>query len=311
MDERDLSVFRDNRRLLRKRAEDAERILDGQFHEAVALCSASWDNTLTAEEAVAEATALYRAIAGDVPLITPEFGRFCMAFYTALRQVSPNTATITGLLRGNEGDSGESVEPRPADTGRTCYLRNGYTDSAYRIFSSAMGGMSATYSTGYTAACEEVYYGRSSYVILPVYSAVDGRLGTFHRMLTKFDLNIAAVCFVESEEGDTMLYALAQRGLSATSGDLLDISAVLPDGAGIIGLSGVCEVLGLRPLLVNTTPPNYAGSFEKPEINLHLDIRRKDLGALALFLEASHIYYRIDGLYPIIDRVQSLPDRGV
>ncbi len=298
MDDRDLRVFRENLRLLGKRRRAAERISDCQLHEAVTLYGEALREkgaALTPEEGAEAAAWLYREITGEDSLITPAFARFCMAFQ---RQFS-NIVTVGAMLRRSEGELSVDL-PQLTESGRTSYLRNVYTDRAYRVFSALHGKMTAAYSTGYVPACEEVYYGRSAYVILPLYSSTDGRPITFHRMLAKYELTIASACLVEPEDGEAVVYGLAKRGRPNAEGEVLDVSVALPDGVGAASYFSACEAFGFRLIFVNTTPREYAvEAFGAYEINLHLDAREAACGAFALFSEASRIPYRVDGMYRI------------
>ncbi len=293
--ERDSAVFRENLALLRQRKRDADTLTGGQFYEAAARYAAEERerrHTLTSEEAPETAAGLYRGLTGETDLVTPAFASFCRAFGSQF----PQAVTWSAMTRRGEETEGEALPPEVK--GRTSYLRNGYTDSAYRIFSREVKGMTAAYNRGYAAACEDVYYGRSGYVILPLYSASGGRLATFGSLLTKYDLTVAMACLVASEEGEDVIYALCRRGAAEEAGELIDLSVILPDEVPPSAFFAALEGFGLRLLLVSSVPLPYTeDTFARHELFLHLLAENADTAAFALFLEAAQVRYRMEGRY--------------
>jgi len=212
-EERDLQVLSDNIRLADERKREWDVLLGGQFREAVLLHAEALPRRADISP-VRDAAALFEAAAGSSrELCSPEFAMFCREYADCFRK----RVNLKSVLAGEETE-------QPAEPGKTAYLKNAFTDKAYRIFSSKIRGLTAAYYQGYAAACEEVYYGRSAYVILPIYNSTDGRLISFKRMLAKYDLKIAAACMIDMDEDSAVMYALAKKGLSSESGDFIDIS---------------------------------------------------------------------------------------
>ena len=71
---------------------------------------------------------------------------------------------------------------------RIAYLRNPYSDTAFRIFSEVIKNASVSYPRDFAAVCEEVYYGRCRYCILPVETSDEGALSGFRRLIAKYEL---------------------------------------------------------------------------------------------------------------------------
>ena len=100
---------------------------------------------------------------------------------------------ITGLRSvGTFFDGAKS-----SDMGSICYVKNPYADKAYLNFASGLEKAVAKYCGDFSLACEDVYYGRSTYCIIPISENTSGRLMGFRNLALKYDLKIAAVTNVE------------------------------------------------------------------------------------------------------------------
>ncbi len=288
--ERDFDVISENVRLIQKRKEELLQILLGQYREALTV----YEGLLQRSELSSpsdEAAWLFRKIYGDHHLCSAEFALFCLAFG---EKFPHRLDSLQSLLREEEQES-------PEETGKTAYLQNIYGDYAFRRFSSVFRELKPMYSTSYASACEEVYYGRSSYVILPIYHSRDGYLITFRRMLRKYDLKLTSVCSVETDEGDIVLYGLAQKELARDRGDCLDLTLILPEGASAAQFFPICEHFGIVARLINSIPLEYASdSLNKHELHVIFSSENASFESFALFLDASHTRYEIEGIYNIL-----------
>ena len=96
--------------------------------------------------------------------------------------------------------------------GSVCYVRSPYADNAYLSFAQMLDDPKAIYCEDFTQACEDVYYGRSTYCILPLSNSKDGRLGGFRNLAIKYSL--IKVCTVKIPSDDTeTLFALMKKDL--------------------------------------------------------------------------------------------------
>lgn len=212
--------------------------------------------------------------------------------------------TAQSRLFESQAEGERGTAPELDSPVSVAYPQNAFTECAYRFFSGKEKGMRAVAVSGYAAACEEVYYGRCGCAILPLIHSADGILVSFLRMLRRYDLKIASVCALEMDEETTVRYVLAKKGLALPGGakesgaELLDMAVVLPDETPAADFLAACQVFGGRTLLLHSLPVDSAlDSDPHWELNVELSVKDADLSALALFLEASHLRFQIDGIY--------------
>ncbi len=286
-------VFRKNLNLIESAAANLSVIRAGVYHEA-ALFAKKQYGSLTPDEIAG----IYKAQHGNTPivLVSPDFARFCEEF----------TDTSTFSFTDVEPDS----EENPVATARIAYLQNTFSDRAYRIFSRVFERVTATYFPGFREVCEEVYYGRFTYGILPVSSSADGPLISFHKLQVKYDLKIALEADVEMNDDSVMRFALLKKGLHTLPGSVpdlfdtwryMDLSIVLADNMKAGDFLSSCEALGAIILNINSAPPAPSEYYDdRPSLTLQLDITAANLEALYIFLEATHTRYDVSGIYDIL-----------
>ncbi len=180
------------------------------------------------------------------------------------------------------------------------YMQNSYSDAAYRKFSARFEKASAIYFPGFREVCEDVYYGRSTHAIIPVYTSKDGQLLSFRKLITKYELKIVCECNVEMNDDSIMRFALLQKGLIIPDGNArLDLSVILPSHIRSGDFMASVEMMGGRIIMINSNPLEY--SDDKYEISILIDVGSVDLNALYLFLEGAQISYDIVGLFDTLD----------
>ena len=96
---------------------------------------------------------------------------------------------------------------------RVSYLRNVYADEAFHLFAGILRDPTVTYADSFSGVCEDVYYARTRFCILPMENSSDGILTGFRSLLAKFDLKIAAVCEVSAGDGSLTRFALLQKNI--------------------------------------------------------------------------------------------------
>lgn len=103
--------------------------------------------------------------------------------------------------------------PFPTEKEKTvAFLRNVQASRAFEAFARSLGGVSAVYESNFLNACESVYTGQATYAIIPIYSAADGRLGSFYRQIEKYELSIVLTCDIDSDDGEnTTTFALVYK----------------------------------------------------------------------------------------------------
>ena len=107
------------------------------------------------------------------------------------------------------------TESEPENS-KIAYMRNSVSDEAYRAFSEAVGNASVVYPESFAAVCEEVYYGRTGYCILPYETSDEGTLSGFTRLIRKYELCPNMICSVPTEQGVTR-FVLLGRGQYASA----------------------------------------------------------------------------------------------
>ncbi|MBE6626053.1 MAG: hypothetical protein E7628_02575 [Ruminococcaceae bacterium] len=181
------------------------------------------------------------------------------------------------------------------------YLRNAFADKAYRKAAALFDKVSAVYLPGFREVCEEVYYGRSTYALLPIFSSNDGQLSSFRQLISKYDLNIIFAVDVKLSDEGFMRYALLRKGLRDANCcgkiNYLDISVVAENDFRLGEFLSSCEYLGASVTSVNAYPREY--SENSSLVYITFDISQAEFGALCLFLEVSHIRYTPIGAYNI------------
>lgn len=284
-------VLAKNLDYLRERAELLEDVRIGLYHEAALAVRNESDFPPAADDL----PRIYAEIRGNTEggIVSGDFARFCLEFAEVF-------GAELGEIFPDERESGVTAP-------RIAYLQNAFSDRAYRIFSSALEEetyrVSALYFPGFREVCEEVYYGRCTHAMLPIFSTSDGQLVSFRKLIAKYDLKIKYITDVEISEDSAMRFALLQKGLDDLTAReelprYLDL-AVVPTENWICGaFLSSCELLGAKVLMVNSHPLEYAD--DRFALDVQLDISEANTRALYLFLEGSHIRYDTVGIYDML-----------
>lgn len=111
--------------------------------------------------------------------------------------------------------------PKSTDTvsgARIAYLRSPYSDTAFRIFSGVIKNPSVSYPRDFAGVCEEVYYGRCRYCILPVETSDEGTLSGFRKLVAKYELCPVLSCSVSTGGGtQTTRFSLFAKNIERIS----------------------------------------------------------------------------------------------
>ena len=269
--EQKLSVLRRNLGELAQGAGELTVLTDGQLAELARLTSP--------ENAARD----FRAVCGEA-LVSVPFARLCRILLSGSADAAP-------LLP-------ESVSTEPPANTRTAYLRNAYADRAFAAFSRGIERLSAQYASSFSAACEEVYYDRCCYCILPLESSEDGLLSSFSRMIGKYDLKIARVTDVPMQNGDTVMrYALLKRGMETVIPErgYLQATFVLPHEIPCGAFLAACEESGASVTRVTTVPLPYTSA--PASFTVCFRTERRSAAPLLLFLREALESYTPDGLF--------------
>lgn len=185
---------------------------------------------------------------------------------------------------------------------RICYLHNYFSDKAYNVFAEALENPTVTYATDFTGVCEDVYYGRAKYCILPVESSADGMLSGFRTLVGKYELNYSLTCDIHTQDGeDFTRFALLHRGIvpppGAASGErVFEFSASFDDGGATLGdVIDAAEAYGLKLRHVSLLPASYSG--RSGMYDLAFSYEEKGLPEFIVFLSLEVPQFEALGLY--------------
>lgn len=95
---------------------------------------------------------------------------------------------------------------------RLCYVKNHYSDIAYRVFDNALDGVTSEYADSFDLAAQSVFYENCSGCILPYESEGGGVMTGIRTIAEKYDLNKACVCHVDAG-GQMTKFVLFTRGI--------------------------------------------------------------------------------------------------
>lgn len=255
-------------------------------------------STLSKENKLPETSdlpAVFENITGRLPekAYLPDFALFCCCF-TKYTRVTPTETVFSSLL----------VRDRVS---KIVYLQNMFSDRAYNIFAKALHGASASYLPGFHEICEEVYYERCDYAIFPIYTSKEGQLISFRKLISKYDLQIALECDIETNDETVMRFALVKKGMGDPSFmnpsydkcRFMDVSIVPDEDPRIAEIFLSLDALGAKVMSVNSIPLEYL--TDRYSFDIQLDIENASLKALLTFFEASHLRYDVAGIFDIAE----------
>lgn len=285
----------------KRKADASEALTEVMFGEA----AVQYGHGGASCASVDEACGIYREMCGCEPSLCRDYALFCREFAARIT-ILPSPLAYSdddidgGMDYGGYGDYGARTEEKLTPSG-IAYMQNTFSDKAYRVFAANFDKIPAVYFPGFKEAAEEVYYGRSSHAILPVFNSHDGMLMSFYRILLRYDLRINSSCDIGINDDDIMRYALVSKHLTSGVGmRYVDISVVLSDD-GDVGTYGSLlssfETLGASVLTLNSHPLEYSDDGCGLIVQLKLD--SGITGALRLLLDGSHVRYTMIGEYGI------------
>lgn len=185
--------------------------------------------------------------------------------------------------------------PYMPEGSRICYFRNRFSDRAYLSFEKAVKNASAFYAGDVASACEEVYFGRADYCVIPIESRADGIMPRFIGLIQKYELYIAGACKVTDEDGDFVtLCLLCASQVTAQDPDRLAITASPGGNYPIWKLLAAAELLGARLISYNDLPEKIASEHA---CYLVFDVRGTDIDALELCFQLTLPSWSEIGIY--------------
>ena len=187
--------------------------------------------------------------------------------------------------------------------GKVSIVRNSYNEAAYSRVSALITRPKEILTASFTAACEDVYDGRSEFCILPIESSQSGRLFGFYSMLDRYELKICAVCELDTEGADeSVKYALVGRThperIPRNSRWGFEFSVISENGGVFADILKVSEIFGGRLVKVDSLPVEYDRGLQKYYFTL--EIPEANIPAFDLFLTEEYTRYTVQGIYPAV-----------
>ena len=263
-------------------AKQRNRILqDGILSETARL--------LPSDATLSDIVQRYISVMGD-DICTPAFARYCDFVWE-----NGGTLTFDDLLP-------ESVRVVPEfSEAKVAYQKNPYSDRAFSILTGHLFDAGAVCLPTTVSVCEEIYYGRCTHCILPIYSTSDGILTAFTKLIAKYDLVINAACDVSAPDGDSVMrFALLRHELAMPAADpcYVQFNAVLPPSVSLAKLLTACESVGASVAEMITQPLAYTAANISYTIRLRTS--SECLGTLLMLLRCILGDYSLEGIFNII-----------
>lgn len=187
------------------------------------------------------------------------------------------------------------------DVNTIVYLKNPLTDIAYNSFCKIITDARVLYKESFADVCEEVYYSRAPYCILPLENYEDGRLTGFVNMIRKYELKIVLTCNVENANGKITKFALLKRELtviecpkSFKEEEYLEIGFNFGQDVGLYEILEAAKYFGYKLNKVDSLPIYYS------EKEYYFDVvfsGKGDIKRLIYWLELEMPRYEILGIY--------------
>ena len=188
---------------------------------------------------------------------------------------------------------------------RIAYLRNPYSDTAFGIFSEVIKNPTVSLPRDFAGVCEEVYYGRCRYCILPVETSDEGALSGFRRLIAKYELCPVLSCSVSTANGtQTTRFSLfaknmeriteRKKGEVPTGQEVFSFRLEAPTEASLNKTVKALNMYGLRILTVNSAPVAWDEGRYSFEFSAECD---GELDAMLLYLTLEIPEYTPIGLY--------------
>jgi prephenate dehydratase len=195
------------------------------------------------------------------------------------------------------------AEEAPAHAkGRIVYQKSNYTDDAYLTFATLVPNARVSYAHSFHAACEEVFNGHCEYCILPIENAVEGDLVGFAKLISQYDLKIAASCDIAGIDASRKTrFALLRRNIlpflaaDTQENDFFRFSIPAQSAPTVASVLSGASFFGITFLSANTLPLDKDGATAC--FHLTFDVRGGDLLPFLLYLATVAPEYTPIGIY--------------
>ena len=196
------------------------------------------------------------------------------------------------LFFGSSSENGTGADKKIA------FLRNRQAFRAFECFAKTLGGVSVLYENNFQTACEDVAHGQAAYAIIPIYSTSDGRLGSFYRMIEKYELAIILTCDVDSDDGENMTtFALVYREHIClhTGAPKLECSITFDDLSRLSDITDAAYYYGAGVDSIEALPIMFSG--RAGTFAVVLDLENADIDGLLCYLALEYPQMSVIGIY--------------
>ncbi len=189
---------------------------------------------------------------------------------------------------------------------KIAYVKNAYSEVAFRAFSSVLTGCSVTYPGSFSAVCEEVYNNRAGFCILPYETSDEGALSGFRQLIIKYELVQVMSCSVSLESaGGTRItrFALLSKGfcpfiLPNSAPKFLKVILDNPSNALLSDIYDASELNGLKHVKTESIP--VAWDSERYSCAITFSLGLLDPVPFLLYLALEVPEAAADSLYAVL-----------
>ncbi|MBQ4064650.1 MAG: hypothetical protein IJD10_00975 [Clostridia bacterium] len=231
--------------------------------------------------------AKYRAAVEGIPLDVSAFNRGRVIAEEKSLSAMERAMLLCRLcdtlgIHGIQGAGTFFDEADVAEGETVSYVRSAMADDAYLTFASAMSDPKVLYGHEFTEVCENVYYDRSAYCLLPVENTADGRLAGFRSLILKYGLKIASICRVKNPVAEEeTVFALLKKSLSFEEGGIRYFELQV-EAEDLLSLLSSAEACGMKIRGIAST----AGSRNRYDL-----VTQVDEDGFCGFLSLLHLEY--------------------
>ncbi len=183
-------------------------------------------------------------------------------------------------------------DKEPEKAGRISYFKGPAADMAFDVFASRVRDPSLQYARDFSAAADDVYYGRAEFCIFPASNSVDGRLAGFYTTAEKYELTGVDECTVSYAGAETRFVLFGGRLPGYGDGDGIKAEIKMARSALLPSVLCAARYYGLVCGGVDGLPTEFGTS---DTVTLYGAV--KELKKLLFLLHCMQINYDLAGVY--------------
>lgn len=184
--------------------------------------------------------------------------------------------------------------------GKVAFTESAVLKNAFTAFAKTDMGLTASYVSSFTEACEDVSAGLSEFCILPIENSKEGLLTSIYSLIERYELFISSVCVIESGDVSTKFALLCRSACGIIDSIKRQCVTLRLFGDGDFEMSRLyigADVIGVKAGSAVSVPLGYTDGYA--------DIctfygSGEELFAFLLYLGAKRIGYTLIGVYEYI-----------